>query len=245
MRLHKTLLTILLSSQCIFIHSVSADARNHDAISPLQFGADETTERFLPRLEIDSGCRPYTAVDADGNYNAGLKDSGSESGECEDQDKQQVYTRSKQVNANTYAIMYAYYFPKDNGFIIPSIGHRHDWEHAVVFVRNINEANEAIVGAAYSAHGGVSSTRTPNKAGDQVYVSYGYNGSVTHSLEEGSGGTNDQHVLISWDNLPSASKTTLNNQSFGSAVVPLKDTTDRFNSLIEQARESLGISNTF
>lgn len=245
MRLNKTLLAGLFVSQCLFIHSVSAASRNHNAISPLQFGADETTERFLPRLEIDSGCRPYTAVDEDGNYNAGLQDSGSESGECTAQNKQQVYTRSKQVNANTYAIMYAYYFPKDNGFFIPSIGHRHDWEHTVVFVSNLNEANEAIIGAAYSAHGDVSSTRSPNKAGDQVYVSYGYNGSVTHSLEEGSGGTNDRHILISWDNLPSASKTTLNNQSFGSAVVPLKDTTDRFNSLIEQARVSLGISNTF
>ena len=234
-----------LISQSIFIHSAIADSRSHDAISPLQFGANETMERFLPRLEIDSGCRPYTAVDKDGNYNAGLQDSGSESGNCTAQDKQQVYTRSKQVNADTYAIMYAYYFPKDNGYLIPSIGHRHDWEHVVVFITNLNESNEELVGAAYSAHGGVSSTRSPSKTGDQIYIAYGYHGSFTHSFEEGSDGANNKHILISWDNLPSESKTTLNNQSFGSAVVPFKDTSDRFNSLIEQARVSLGISNSF
>ena len=245
MKIKKTLFVGFLVSQLTAISSVSAASRNHDQISPLTFGANVASERFLPRLSVNGACKPYTAVDKDGNYNAGLQDSGSENGNCTASNKAQVYTRTKQVNANTHGIMYAYYFPKDNGLIFPSIGHRHDWEHVVVFVSNLNQSNERLVGAAYSAHGDVSSTTSPNKSGNQIYVNYDYHGSVTHSFQEGTSGSNSGHVLVSWGNLPTAAKNTLNNQSFGSAVVPLKDSSSRFESLIEQARSSIGISNNF
>lgn len=242
MRLKKVLTVGFLVTQFVGINSASAASRPHDHISPLTNGANKTSDRFLPRLSVNGGCRPYTAVDKDGNYNAGLQDSGSENGKCTSKEKAQVYSRAKRVNANTHGIMYAYYFPKDNGYIVPSIGHRHDWEHVIVFVRNMNKSGETIVGAAYSAHGGVSTTRSPNKSGNQIYINYDYHGSVTHSFKEGSSGSNSGHKLITWSKLPAKPKNTLNKQSFGSAVVPLKDSNNRFNNLIEQARASIGIS---
>ena len=137
--------------------------------------------------------------------------------------------------------MYAYYFPKDNGRIIASFGHRHDWEHVFVFVQDLgNVSKEKIVGAAYSAHGGVSATTNPNRDGKQIYINYDYNGSVTHSFVEGNSGSNAGHVLISYNRLPQAAKDTLDNQSFGNAIVPFRNSGDRWNSRVQQARDALG-----
>lgn len=241
MTLKKVIIINALIAQFCCINNTSAESRPHDSIDPLTNGANATLKRFLPKLNRNSACRPYTAVDADGNYNAGLKDSGGESSQCALTSKQQVYTRTSRINDNTHAVMYAYYFPKDNGRIIASIGHRHDWEHVFVFVQDLGDVNqETIVGAAYSAHGGVSVTTNPNSDGKQIYINYDYNGSVTHSFIEGSSGSNDNHVLISYNKIPQAAKDTLDNQDFGDAVVPFKNSGDRWNSRVQQAADALG-----
>ena len=82
-------------------------------------------------------------------------------------------------------------------------------------------------GAAYSAHGGVSATTNPNKDRKQVYINYDYNGNVTHSFAEGSSGSNSNHVPIEYSNLPQAAQNTLDNQHFGSAIVPFRNSGDR------------------
>ena len=231
----------VLAAQLLCINHVTAEARPHDSIDPLTNGANAALQRFLPKLDRNSACRPYTAVDADGNYNAGLRDSGGESSQCSLTSRQQVYTRTSRINDNTHAVMYAYYFPKDNGRIFPSIGHRHDWEHAFVFIENFgDESQEKIVGAAYSAHGGVSVTTSPNRDGKQIYISYDYNGSVTHSFVEGNSGSNNNHILISYNRIPQAAKDTLDNQSFGNAIVPFRNSGNRFNSRVQQAADALG-----
>ena len=241
MMFKKIILLNTLIIQFFYINSVSAASRPHDSISPLTHGANATLNRFLPKLDRNSACYPYTAVDENGNYNSGLADSGGESSQCSSTNNQQVYTRNTRINNNTHAVMYAYYFPKDNGLIVPSIGHRHDWEHVIVFIENLgNEAREEIVGAAYSAHGGVSVTTNPNRDGKHIYINYDFNGSVTHSFTEGREGSNNNHVLISYNRIPQAAKDTLNNQNFGSAIVPFRNSGDRFNSRIQQAADALG-----
>ena len=241
MTLKKALIIVTISMQMVSIDSVFAASRAHDAISPLTNGANSALKRFLPKLDRNNACYPYTAVDKDGNYNAGLKDSGGESSQCALTTKQQVYARTARINSNTHAIMYAYYFPKDNGRIFASLGHRHDWEHVFVFVQDLgNLNNEKIVGAAYSAHGGVSVTTNPNRDGKQIYINYDYNGSVTHSFVEGSNGSNSGHVLISYNRIPQAAKDTLENQSFGNAIVPFRNRGDRWNSRVQQAKDALG-----
>lgn len=237
----KALIITSILAQVIFVTNVSAEAKPHDFLTPLTNGANAALNRFLPKLDVNNACRPYTAVDQAGNHNGGLKDSGGESSQCSLTTRQQVYTRTQRINSNTHAVMYAYYFPKDNGLIIASIGHRHDWEHVVVFVENLgNSSLESIVGAAYSAHGGVSVTNNPNRDGKQIYINYDYNGSVTHSFVEGNSGSNTDHVLISYSRLSSAARNTLDNQDFGNAIVPFRNSGDRFNSRIQQAADALG-----
>lgn len=129
--------------------------------------------------------------------------------------------------------------PKDNGYLIASIGHRHDWEYVMVFVKNYNDtydsSKEKIVGTAYSAHGGISSTTSPNKSDPHVYANYDFHGSVTHSFEEGSKGSYEGI----WGQLSSDARNSLNVRYFGNAVVPLK--TARFTSKIAGAQSALGL----
>ena len=228
---------------CIYLSitnlAFSASGKSHDEITPIPQNAEPMQTTYLPRLSISTACYPYTAVDQLGNWNNGLKDSGSASGSCSSTSFQQVYTRYKSIGNDTFAIMYAYYFPKDNGTPFASIGHRHDWEHIVVFVKDYNSNTETIVGAAYSAHGDVSVSTSPNKSNTHIYIHYGYNGSFTHSFVEGSSGTQSGHVLIDYNALSSEAKNTLNTHSFGSAVVPFKES--NFNANIDEAMNALGL----
>lgn len=91
-------------------------------------------KRFEPYLHIAHGCASYPAVSASGQVGGGLQNSGGPSSGCNDGRNGQTYVRGAFHNGR-YAIMYAWYFPKDqisaggaNG------GHRHDWESIVVWI---------------------------------------------------------------------------------------------------------------
>uniref|UniRef100_A0AAV1V1L7 Uncharacterized protein n=1 Tax=Peronospora matthiolae TaxID=2874970 RepID=A0AAV1V1L7_9STRA len=87
--------------------------------------------KFKPQLHITSGCHSYPAVNAEGEFSRGLKPSGPNSGKCKGSGYgSQVYGRSAWCK-DKWAIMYAWYFPKDN-----REGARHDWEHIVVWLDN-------------------------------------------------------------------------------------------------------------
>ena len=70
----------------------------------------------------------------DDRYSSGgLKPTGDPSGDCSSSTGQ-VYARAESFN-NAFAIMYAWYFPKDQ--IVDgggNAGHRHDWENVVVWI---------------------------------------------------------------------------------------------------------------
>lgn len=92
--------------------------------------------RYEPYLHIAHGCQSYPAVSATGQVGGGLDNTGSPSGGCNDPANGQTYVRGGWHNGR-YAIMYAWYFPKDqisaggaNG------GHRHDWENVVLWIDN-------------------------------------------------------------------------------------------------------------
>ncbi|CAH1221849.1 hypothetical protein PAECIP111890_05304 [Paenibacillus sp. JJ-223] len=84
----------------------------------------QAAKRFQPYLKVYHGCVPFPAVDAAGNTSGGLQTSGASNGQCS-QSTGQVYSRSAWYNG-VWAIMYAWYFPKDSPS--PGLGHRHDWE---------------------------------------------------------------------------------------------------------------------
>ncbi|GMF28650.1 unnamed protein product [Phytophthora lilii] len=94
----------------------------------------ESAINFNPQLHITNGCHPYPAVDADGNTSGGLNPTGSSSAGCKGSGYgSQIYGRSAWYNG-VWAIMYSWYFPKDSP--LTGFGHRHDWEHVVVWLKN-------------------------------------------------------------------------------------------------------------
>jgi len=219
----------------------------HDSLIPIEGGSSTMAKRYLPLLHIGDGCQPYTAVDQHGNWSEGLLDTGGNGSMCSLDTRIQVYVRGTKINNNVHAIMYAYYFPKDNGYLLPKIGHRHDWEYVMVFVENYNDSynsnEEKIIGAVYSAHGGLSSSDDPNRGGNNnthIYINYDFHRSVTHSFAEGSEGSVTKHKPVLWTNLSSEAQNSLNIRDFGNAVVPVRDRDNKFNDEVAKAKSELG-----
>ena len=92
--------------------------------------------RYEPYLHIASGCQSYPAVSITGQVGGGLDNTGSSSGGCNDPSNGQTYARGGWYQGR-YAIMYAFYFPKDQIADGPANGgHRHDWENVVIWIDN-------------------------------------------------------------------------------------------------------------
>ncbi|KAI5923154.1 necrosis inducing protein [Camillea tinctor] len=193
------------------------DVISHDAVVGFAEAGSAVALKFKPWLKVVNGCVPFPAVDSDGNTSGGLKPSGSSSGGCSS-NTGQVYARAKEYNGK-YAIMYSWYMPKDS----PStgLGHRHDWEAAVVWLDSADAQN--IVGLSTSAHGDFD-TITSNYPldGTRPKIRYYSDWPVNHQL-----GTTDEkggeQPLIEWENLTQAARDALTNTDFGSANVPFKD----------------------
>ena len=74
----------------------------------------------------------------------GLLNTGSSTGGCRDNRRGQTYTRGTWYRGR-YAIMYSWYFPKDQltdggG----NFGHRHDWENVVIWIDNRKNSYSSI-----------------------------------------------------------------------------------------------------
>ncbi|GMF59579.1 unnamed protein product [Phytophthora fragariaefolia] len=111
--------------------------------------SEKAAVKFKPQLHITNGCRPYPAVNDVGETSGGLKTTGSPSAGCKGSGwGSQVYGRST-WHRDIWAIMYSWYFPKDS----PStgLGHRHDWEHVIVWINNPDVANPTILAVTPSA----------------------------------------------------------------------------------------------
>ncbi|KAF2454625.1 necrosis inducing protein-domain-containing protein [Lineolata rhizophorae] len=196
---------------------------DHDAVVGFDQTVPDTSigELYLtykPYLNVVSGCVPFPAVDAAGNTNGGLSPTGSPSGDCDSSDGQ-VYARSEQYGEN-FAIMYAWYFPKDE----PSdgLGHRHDWESVVVWIDDPDAPEPAILGVAASAHGDYSTTTSPNLSGTRPLIRYFNTWPLDHQLGFTSTQGGEQ-PLIAWQSMTDAARSALENTDFGSANVPFKD----------------------
>ena len=88
---------------------------------------------------FQDGCYNTAAISPDGTLNPGRKLGGDVNGHCRDPpqiENANLYSRAK-CNNGWCAIMYAGYFEKDQATLGPAaIGHRHDWEHIIVWVQN-------------------------------------------------------------------------------------------------------------
>lgn len=157
------------------------------SIEPISTRFDKYTTPFTPMYAYVEGCTSYPAVARNGDYSNGQSNGGSPGQNCRDLSRQQVYTRALFFNPterkNSFqgirnAVMYAMFFPKDqgnrHGIIALIEGHRYDWEEIVVFF----DMNGNAVKAAFSEHAGYRSIdRSPKYArfwtGNRVHAKYG------------------------------------------------------------------------
>ena len=187
-------------------------------------------KNFEPLYDYDTdACYPAAAIDPSGNLNGGLKPTGSITGGCRTDhlNKADTYSRSK-CNNGWCGIIYASYFEKDEAS--PGIGHRHDWECIVVWVKD-GASTPAYLSA--SAHGGFDTQAVANvpMSGQRVQVVYHKDGLSTHAFRfakwgetaENDTGVWHQENLLTWENLASNLRTTLNASDWGSANFPLQD----------------------
>lgn len=165
----------------------------HNKIEPYATKYDRWTARSRPMISFDGGCMSYPAVAPNGDYSGGLKPIGSPGGSCRTPRFQQTYTRalwfSASERAGTYrgarlAVMYASFFPKDQGsrqgLFGRAGGHRYDWEEIVVFL----DASGKAIRASASGHGGYTSVLRSGKyrkywVGNRIKVKY--TGSITNN----------------------------------------------------------------
>ncbi|BAB04114.1 NPP1 family protein [Halalkalibacterium halodurans] len=217
------LLSILASIS--LVSPANAAVIDHDKV----VGFEEVTpttitqkvaKRFQPYLTVSTGCVPFPAVDADGNTSGGLAPTGPHNGGCSSHIGQ-VYSRSTWHNG-VWAIMYAWYFPKDSPS--PGLGHRHDWEGIVVWVDNPANPSPQLLSIAYSQHGNFYNVAPTdrNTREQRPLIRYSHAWPLNHSLwiHDQVGGT---QPLIGWDDLTPAARHALNTTDFGAANVPFND----------------------
>lgn len=111
--------------------------------------------------------------------------------------------------------------PKDS----PSsgLGHRHDWENAIVWVDDPTKTDPTILALSASAHGDYDTiTSDFDLSGTRPLIRYYSVWPVNHQLgfTDTQGG---EQPLIAWESLTDAARTALTNTDFGDANVPFKD----------------------
>ncbi|KAG2528091.1 hypothetical protein BBO99_00003371 [Phytophthora kernoviae] len=130
--------------------------------------------------------------------------------------------------------MYAWYFPKGRKITGGAgLGHRHNWEYAIVWIDNPALDNSTILGVSMSASFGYSKSSPPKAKhvdGFSVKLDYYYSvilGNTALRYTEDVGETQD---LITWDQLPVVAQDALNNTDWDTTLwnmcdvkMPLKD----------------------
>ncbi|KAE8961935.1 hypothetical protein PR003_g31714 [Phytophthora rubi] len=114
---------------------------DHDKVQPFAQPepvtvSEKAAVKFKPSLQITAGCHSYPAVNAAGETSGGLKGTGKADGDCAGSPLgSQVYGRAAWYK-DLWAIMYAWYFPKEKGYDLFQKGTRHKWTAAVVWLDN-------------------------------------------------------------------------------------------------------------
>jgi hypothetical protein len=215
-----------------------------DPPTALPANAEGLEQTYQPAYDYDTdGCYPTPAIGPDGTLNGGLKPGGAINGECRDSwdlDNTNGYARYK-CNNGWCAIMYGLYFEKDQALAGSGIGgHRHDWEHVVLWVQN-NEAKYV----STSAHGGFTTYSRDQIRWDGTHpkIVYHKDGASTHALRPANPGDEppENHkgswqfpALVGWNGYPAGLRDKLSQADFGSANFGLRD--GNFNSHLATAK---------
>lgn len=248
--MHKTTLIAAFVGIVTSVRAISpGPILKRDIITPLPQSADEQELKFQPGLDYDSdGCYNTAAIDPNGKTNPGKAATKRVEGECRSQaqlDNSNAYSR-KRCNNGYCAIMYEYYFEKDQAIGGSFLGgHRHDWENIVVFVKG-----NSIVRVAPSCHGDYKNAKnTFPIQGNHPLLVYHKDGWGTHCFRHAN--DDDQlHIenplgvwfrspLVGWNSWPSNDLRSKMIAAYNDAATP-KLPDDRFgNSLKEAAGSSV------
>lgn len=190
-------------------------------------------------------CYPAPAVFADGQPNPGLALGGKITGSCRNVEQlsyANTYCRmsSQVVGRDRFSVyMYALYFEKDQSTEAGAIsaGHRHDWEYALVWIKN-----GKLTHASRSAHGDLKTEPVEKLSFDpgmenHVKISYHKSGVSTHSFRFAHSNEKPQNArnqwftptLVTWDMMKSdyvtnkELKEKFNQHSFGEANCSFND----------------------
>ncbi|KAM0327481.1 hypothetical protein ACHAQA_005769 [Verticillium albo-atrum] len=158
---------------------------------PIFGRAPELDKRFQPALDFDTdSCYNVPAIGPNGDLSLGLypfdwppqKDCRNE----EMLERSNVYSRQR-CNSGYCVILYAYYFQKDQATTID--GHRHDWEHIAVWVR---QSDNYVTHVAVSQHKGYEIRENQNiqwtSQGDgKPAIVYHKDGPSTHCFRFANG----------------------------------------------------------
>jgi hypothetical protein len=103
--------------------------------------------------------------------------------------------------------MYSWYMPKDS----PSagLGHRHEWENAVVWLSSAS-TTATVRGVAISAHGGYQKEKSPPFTGTRPRIGYMSIWPVNHQLIATSDQGGEQ-PLIAWESMTAAARSAIEN----------------------------------
>lgn len=195
--------------------------------------ADSLERAYQPAYDYDTdGCYPTPAIGSDGAVNGGLKPTGALNGNCRDAadlDNTNGYSRAKCDNG-WCAYMYGLYFEKDQALPGSSLGgHRHDWEHVVVWVRD-----GTVEYVSTSNHGSFSvhARSAVRFDGSHPKIVYHKDGISTHCFRPATSGDEppENHrggwqypTLVGWNGYPAGLREKLSSYDFGSANFGLKD----------------------
>ncbi|WP_113699883.1 NPP1 family protein [Nonomuraea lactucae] len=225
----------------------------------LPAGFTEADGKWQPALDYDEdGCYPTPAIGPDGTLNPGMTPTSGFSAGCRDEsdlDSTNAYSRSRCNQNGWCAYMYDLYFEKDvmnapsiddNQLPLPETkGHRHDWEHIVVWVNEgLNPGRASYV--SVSAHGGYSTYPFEDVAfeGTHPKIVYHKDGILTHAFRlasaseepENHKGTWQYPGLVGWNHYPSGIRDKLTEADWGSASIGIKDQNDSFKKNLASAK---------
>ena len=239
-------ISILLTVLTVLTPCVSADPP-----TALPQRATENDLKWQPALDYDrDGCYNVPAIDAEGNISEGLDPNFTTGPEdCRDEsdlDNSNAYSRQR-CNSGWCVYLYGYYFEKDVAIEhVANPGHRHDWEHIAVWVK---DDKAEYVGA--SAHGSYNLRPADEVRWDGTHpkMVYHKDGGSTHAFRFGN--TDDDNVenhkgvwvrspLVSYNGFPDGIRDQLFAYDFGAATIAFKDET--FASNLEKAMPKIPVS---
>ncbi|WP_223206315.1 NPP1 family protein [Streptomyces xanthii] len=229
----RTRRAILAGGGAVVLAVAMATPAHAAVLQPLPQNADGVEQSFSPAYDYDGdGCYATAAIGSDGTINPGLALGGDVNGHCHD-DAQlaaaNTYSRAK-CNNGWCAIVYASYFEKDQATWGPAaIGHRHDWEHVVVWV-----SDNAVRNVAVSQHSGYQSADRSQIRFDGTHpkVVYHKDGLSTHCFRfAGAGDEPAENAtggwfyprLVGWEGYPAGYRDQLMTADFGAATIKIDD----------------------